>query len=91
MSLRCALDEKADILSLVSKALKSERGAWMTELTYSMDGMFVKDTAWSTFLTQIGKYIKTERGDKIVYHDLIASATKRLATLEGGGTNSPPS
>ena len=39
----------------------------MTELTSSMNGMFVKDAAWSKFLIQIGKYIKTERSDKVVY------------------------
>jgi len=55
-----------------------------------MNGVFVKENSWSKFLIKIGKHIKTEHGDKIVYHNLIASATKRLTTLEAGGTNRSP-
>ena len=53
-------EDKADIKALVSKALKSERGARMTNLTSSMNGLFVKDEAWSKFLIKIGACIKRE-------------------------------
>ena len=62
----------------------------MTELTSWIEGLFVKNDAWSKFIVQIGKYIKNERNDKIVYHNLIASATKRLTSLEAEGTQTPP-
>ena len=47
-------EEKPDIKALVSKTLKSERGAWMANLTSSMNSLFVKDESWSKFLIQIG-------------------------------------
>ena len=61
----------------------------MTELTSSMEGLFVKDADWSKFLIKIGKYIRTESSDNVVYHNLIATAAKRITSLETGGTNAP--
>ena len=62
----------------------------MTKLASPMNGRFVKDSDWSKFLVKSGKYIKTKRGDKIVYHNLISSASARLTTLEVGVTKIPP-
>ena len=56
----------------------------MTDLTSSMNGLFVKDVSWSKFLIQIGAYIKQEHGDKITHHNLIASTATRLTNLENG-------
>ena len=84
-------DEKPDIKALVSKTLKSERGAWMIDLTSSMNSMFVKDASWSKFLIQIRAYIKQERSDKITYHNIIASPATRLTSLENGSAAVAPS
>ena len=63
----------------------------MTDLTSSMNSMFVKDASWSKFLIQIGAFIKQERSDKITYHNLIASAATRLTSLENGSAAVAPS
>ena len=69
---------------------QNEEHGWLSGLTSSMNGMFVKDAAWSKFLIQIGEYITTERSDKVVYHYLISSTTTILAILEAGVTIVPP-
>ena len=63
----------------------------MTDLTSSMNGLFVKDASWSKFLIQIGAFIKQERSDKITYHNLIVSAATSLTSLENGSAAVAPS